>query len=62
MSANDPRSDVVMRTVNLSAEIKKIWGPEWNAPEQEYEFSNGRKFTRRTGDCAMYETSPDFPL
>lgn len=48
------------RTINLSAEIKKIYGPKWNAPEPSYEFSNGRKFELRTGDAAIYVTSPDF--
>ena len=56
---NARESDVVTRELNLSAEIKKIWGPEWNKPEIEYEFE-GRKFTRRTGDAAIYATSPDF--
>ena len=51
---------VNFREINLSAEIKKIWGPEWNKPETSYEFSNGRKFELRTGDAAIYESSPDF--
>jgi hypothetical protein len=45
---------------NLSAEIKKIWGPNWNKPEVSYEFSNGRKFELRTGDAAIYASSPAF--
>jgi len=48
------------RTINVSAEIKKMWGPEWNAPEVAYEFSNGKKYYLRTEDAAIYETSPDF--
>ena len=48
------------KTVNLTAEIRKIWGPEFNAPEVSYEFSSGRKFELRTGDAAIYATSPDF--
>ena len=52
--------DPVFREVNLSAEIKKIWGPKWNEPETSYEFSNGRKFQLRTGDAAIYSSSPDF--
>jgi hypothetical protein len=47
------------KQVDLSAEIKKIWGQEWNKPETSYEFS-GRKFELRTGDAAIYATSPDF--
>ena len=52
--------DATFRQIDLSAEVKKIWGPKWNAPEPAYEFSNGRKFELRTGDAAIYETSPDF--
>jgi hypothetical protein len=44
----------------MSAEARKAWGPKWNAPEPAYEFSNGKKFELRTGDAAIYETSPDF--
>jgi len=56
---NAVESNVVVRELNLSAEIKKIWGPEWNKPEIAYEFE-GRKFYLRTGDAAIYATSPDF--
>lgn len=52
-------SEVVFKEINLSAEIKKMWGPKWNAPEPAYEFSNGRKFELRTGDAAIYASSPD---
>ena len=55
-----PETPVVFKEINLSAEIRKIWGPEWGKPEISYEFSNGRKFELRTGDAAIYETSPDF--
>lgn len=55
-----PESNPVFREVNLSAEIKKIWGPEWNKPELAYEFSNSRKFYLRTEDASIYSTSPDF--
>jgi hypothetical protein len=53
--SNDP----TFRTIDLSAEAKKIWGPQWNAPEVAYEFGS-RKFTLRTGDAAIYASSPDF--
>jgi hypothetical protein len=53
-------TDVKYTEINLSAEIKKIWGKEWNEPEVAYEFSNGRKFVLRTEDSAIYSTSPDF--
>jgi hypothetical protein len=52
--------DPIFREINLSAEVKKILGKEWNQPEVEYEFSNGRKFTRKTEHATIYETSPDF--
>lgn len=51
---------VIMREINLSAEVKKMWGPKWNEPEVSYEFSNGRKFYLKTEDAAIYSTSPDF--
>lgn len=55
-AAHDP----VFKTIDLSAEIRRIWGPKWSAPEVSYEFSNGRKFELRTGDAAIYASSPDF--
>lgn len=56
----EPAHDPVFREINLSAEIKKIWGPKWNEPERSYVFSNGREFKLRTGDAAIYASSPDF--
>lgn len=58
MAIND-KHEPVFREVNLAAETKKAWGPKFNAPELEYEFSNGKKFYRRTGDAAIYASSPD---
>lgn len=52
--------DPIFREIDISAEVKKIWGSQWNAPETSYVFSNGRKFELRTGDASIYETSPDF--
>lgn len=46
----EPANDPNFREINLAAEVKKIWGPKWNAPEVSYEFSNGRKFYLRTQD------------
>jgi hypothetical protein len=48
------------REFDLGAEVRKAYGPKWNEPELAYEFSNGRKFTLRTEDAAIYSTSPDF--
>lgn len=59
---NDPNTanGPTFKEINLSAEIKKIWGKKWNQAQPEYEFSSGRVFERRPGDEGMYETSPDF--
>jgi hypothetical protein len=51
---------VKFKVIDLAAEVKKIWGPEWNKAEVSYEFSNGRKFELKTGDAAIYSSSPDF--
>ncbi len=56
----NPSHDPVFREIDLGAEVKKIWAEKWNQPETSYEFSNGRKFTLKTGDAAIYVTSPDF--
>ena len=56
----EPANAPTFREINLSAEIKKGWGPKWNEPEVSYEFSSGRKFYLRTQDAAIYVTSPDF--
>ena len=59
----EPSHDPVFRTIDLSAEIRAIWGPHWNEPEISYVFGNGdreRKFKLRTGDAAIYASSPDF--
>ena len=58
--SDEPDRPVTTREIDISAEVKKIWGNKWNAPEVAYEFSNGRKFHLRTGDAAIYESSPDF--
>lgn len=47
--------DPVIREVDLSAEVRRIWGPKWNQPETSYEFSNGRKFELRTEDAGIYK-------
>lgn len=56
---NEPDHPVTTRTIDLSAEAKRVWGDKWNAPELEYEFGK-RKFYRRTEEAAIYETSRDF--
>lgn len=60
MARNNNETPVVFRDVDLSAEVKKLWGPEWSKPETSYVFSNGRKFELQTGDAAIYATSPSF--
>ena len=59
-SPTDPANNVTTRVLDWNAEVRRVWGPSWTKPEVEYEFSNGRKFERRTEDAAIYETSPDF--
>lgn len=49
------------RTLDVSAEAKKIWGPKWNEAETAYEFSNGRKFKLRTEDGATYAGAAGAP-
>lgn len=51
--------DPVFRTIDMNAEVKKLWGAHWNEPEVAYEFGK-RKFHLRTGDAAIYASSPDF--
>lgn len=52
--------DPVFTTIDMSAEARRAWGAKWGAPELAYEFSNGRKFYLKTGDAAIYASSPDF--
>lgn len=56
---NNTNDNTTYRTINLSAEVKKMWGKQWNEPEVEYEFSNGRQFKRRTAESAIYTTTDD---
>ena len=49
-----PARDPVFRTIDLSAEAQKLWGPTWGAPEIAYEFSNGREFELKTEDAGIY--------
>lgn len=52
---DDPHP-VTTRRIDLGAEARKAWGKDWAKPETEYEFSNGRKFEKRTED--LYQDSP----
>lgn len=60
LSPTNPPNNISATTINLSAEIQRIWGPEYNRPSISYEFSNGRKFYLMTQDASIYVTSPDF--
>jgi hypothetical protein len=53
-------SNAKFRVIDMNAEARKAWGPEWNKPEIAYEWSNGKKHELRTEDAAIYATSPDF--
>ena len=49
------------RTLDISAELTKMWGAQFSAPEPSYEFADGkRKFNLVTGDASIYKSSPDF--
>jgi hypothetical protein len=48
-------TEVKFRQIDLSAEMKKAWGAEWNKPEIAYEFSNGKKYELRTEDAGIYK-------
>lgn len=53
-------SDAKFRVIDMAAEARKAWGPDWSKPETSYEFSNGRKFVLKTEDASIYATSPNF--
>lgn len=56
MMATEPPNEPTFRTIDLSAEVKRLYGPKWNEPELEYEFGDGkRKFKRRTADSGIYK-------
>lgn len=58
--ATEQSHDPVFTTLDWNAKVREAYGPEWNKAETAYEFSSGRKFELRTGDAAIYATSPDF--
>lgn len=39
---------VTTREIDLNAWIRKSYGKDWNAPELQYKFSNGREIKMRT--------------
>lgn len=47
---DDTDNLVTTRAIDLNAVVRKAWGKDWAKPEVEYEFSNGRKFEKRTED------------
>jgi hypothetical protein len=52
----EPAHKPTFREINISAEIKRMYGPRWNEPELAYEFGD-RKFYLRTEDAGIYSTS-----
>jgi hypothetical protein len=50
----EPDHSPIFREINLSAEIKRMYGPRWNEPELAYEFED-RKFYLRTEDAGIYQ-------
>jgi hypothetical protein len=57
--ADAKKNEPTFRTIDLSAEAKKMWGAKWGAPEIAYEFSSGRKFYLRTEDSLIYRASDE---
>ena len=55
----NPKNEPSSRVIDMGAEARKAWGPEWAKAPVAYEFSNGRKFELQTGDAAIYASSPD---
>lgn len=55
----EPAHDTGTREIDVNAEVRKIYGAKWNAPEVAYRFGD-REFVLRTGDAAIYASSPDF--
>lgn len=49
----EQRHDPIFRTLDLSAEIRRIWGAKWNSPELAYRFGD-REFFLRTEDASIY--------
>ena len=49
----EPSHDPIFREIDLSAEIRKIWGVRWNSPEVAYRFGD-REFVLKTEDAAIY--------
>jgi hypothetical protein len=58
----EPSHSPSFREINLSAEVKKIWGAKWDSPELAYEFSNDRKFYLRTEDAGIYSGASNSPI
>ena len=50
--------DPIFREINISAEIKRMWGAKWDSPELAYEFGD-RKFYLRTEDAGIYSGASD---
>ena len=59
MSATEKAHDPVFTTIDMGAEARKAWGPEWGKPPVSYRFGK-REFTLRTEDASIYSSSPDF--
>jgi hypothetical protein len=53
-------ASTAQRTINISAEARRMWGAEWTQPEPLYEFS-GRTFKARTLDSGIYRAQPTVP-
>ena len=54
MASSDHTNKPTAREINLAAEIKRMWGPEWNKPSEAYRFED-RLFYLRTEDSGIYQ-------
>src|SRR6266850_1860858 len=52
-TVTEQKHDPIFREIDLSAEARRLWGSQWNAPEVAYRFGD-REFFLRTEDSAIY--------
>ena len=61
MASSDNSNKPTAREINLAAEIKRVWGPEWNKPSEDYRFGD-RVFYIRTNDSGIYADNQAYVL
>lgn len=53
-SPTDPPNNATVKEIDLGAEVRKMWGVNWNKPTIAYRFGE-REFELRTEDAAIYK-------